>query len=77
MKKYNFQNWLAREVSDDPEVTLAGKLEQLRLYLTDAMCMVREKAGLTQVQLAQKLGVQQGAISKLESALKDHEIEVS
>lgn len=75
MKKYNFQNWLRTKVSDDPEVVLAGKLEYLRLYLTDAMRELRTKAGLTQAQLAQKLGVQQAAVSKLESALKNHELE--
>lgn len=75
MKKYNFQDWLKAKVSDDSEVILAGKLEYLRLYLTDAMRELRTKAGLTQAQLAQELGVQQAAVSKLESALKDHELE--
>jgi transcriptional regulator with XRE-family HTH domain len=75
MKKYNFQDWLKTKVSDDPEIILAGKLEYLRLYLTDAMRELRTKAGLTQTQLAEKLGVQQAAVSKLESALKNHEFE--
>ena len=73
--KYNFQEWLKTEISDDPEVILAGKLEYLRLYLTDVMRSLREKAGLTQAQLAEKLGVQQAAVSKLESSLKDHKLE--
>jgi transcriptional regulator with XRE-family HTH domain len=75
MKKHNFQAWLQQKVSDDPEVILAGKLEYLRLYLTDAMRQLRNKAGLTQAQLAEKLGVQQAAVSKLESPLKEHELE--
>ena len=75
MKKYNYQDWLKAQISDDPEVILAGKLEYLRLYLTDAMRQVRKNAGLTQAQLAEKLGVQQAAVSKLESALKDREFE--
>jgi transcriptional regulator with XRE-family HTH domain len=75
MTHYNFQNWLNQKISDDPEVILAGKLEYLRLYLTDAMRQLREKAGLTQAQLAEKLGVQQAAVSKLESALKDRKLE--
>ncbi len=74
-QQYNFQNWLQTQVSDDPEVVLAGKLEYLRLYLTDAMRELRTKTGLTQAQLAEKLGVQQAAVSKLESALKNHELE--
>jgi transcriptional regulator with XRE-family HTH domain len=75
MTKHNFQAWLNEPLGDDPEVVLAGKLEYLRLYLTDAMREIRSKAGLTQAQLAEKLGVQQAAVSKLESALKDHELE--
>ncbi len=75
MKKHNFQAWLQQKVSDSPEVILAGKLEYLRLYLTDAMRQLRNKAGLTQAQLAEKLGVQQAAVSKLESPLKEHELE--
>jgi transcriptional regulator with XRE-family HTH domain len=75
MKNYNFQAWLKQPLGDDPEVSLAGKLEYLRLYLTDAMREVRTQAGVTQAQLAEKLGVQQGAVSKLESAMKDHELE--
>ena len=73
--KYNFQEWLNTKVSDDPGVILEGKLEYLRLYLTDAMRELRTKVGLTQAQLAEKLGVQQAAVSKLESALKDREFE--
>jgi transcriptional regulator with XRE-family HTH domain len=75
MSKYNFQTWLKQKISDDPEVVLAGKLEYLRLYLTDAMREIRTKVGLTQAQLAEKLGVQQAAVSKLESPLKEHEFE--
>ncbi|MEH2330401.1 helix-turn-helix domain-containing protein [Nostoc sp.] len=75
MKKPNFQAWLQQKVSDEPEVILAGKLEYLRLYLTDAMREIRTKVGLTQAELAQKLGVKQAAVSKLESALKEHELE--
>lgn len=75
MSQYNFQDWLQQKISDDPEVILAGKLEYLRLYLTDAMREIRKKSGLTQTQLAEKLGVQQAAVSKLESPLKEHEIE--
>lgn len=75
MKKHNFQAWLNQPLGDDPEVVLSGKLEYLRLYLADAMRELRSKAGLTQAQLAEKLGVQQAAVSRLESALEDHELE--
>ncbi|MUG99321.1 helix-turn-helix domain-containing protein [Scytonema sp. UIC 10036] len=75
MSKYNFQAWLKQQVSDDPEVILAGKLEYLRVYLTNVMRDLRTKAGLTQTQVAERLGVQPAAVSKLESALKNHDLE--
>lgn len=62
-------------MSDDSEVIPASKLAFLRVYLANAMRELRAKAGLTQAQLAEKLGVKQAAVSKLESALKDHEFE--
>lgn len=72
---HDSQESLNAKVSDDPEVILVEKLEYLRLYLTEAMRELRTKAGLTQAQLARKLGVKQAAVSKLESALKDRDLE--
>lgn len=64
-------------IPDTPETRRAGKKEALRITLTDAMRTARKRAGLTQVQLAERLGdgVTQSWVSKLESANYDHQIE--
>ena len=64
-------------ITDTPETRRAGKKEALRIMLTDAMRRARKQAGLTQAQLADRLGdgVSQSWVSKLESANYDHQIE--
>jgi len=64
-------------IDDTPETRRAGKKEALRITLTDAMRKARKQAGLTQTQLAERLGdgVSQSWVSKLESANYDHQIE--
>ena len=64
-------------IPDTPETRRAGKKEALRITLTDAMRRARKQAGLTQAQLADRLGdgVSQSWVSKLESANYDHQIE--
>jgi transcriptional regulator with XRE-family HTH domain len=62
-------------ITDDPKAIVEGKLTHLRLYLSLATRELRDEAGLTQKELAQRLGVQQAAVSKLESANKDHDLE--
>jgi len=64
-------------IPDTPETRRAGKKEALRITLTDAMRKARKQAGLTQAQLAERLGegVTQSWVSKLESANYDHQIE--
>lgn len=54
-----------------------GKEEAIRLALTGAMRQARKQAGLTQAQVAERLGdgVSQSWVSKLESANYDHQIE--
>lgn len=52
----------------------ASKLAHLRLELALVMQTLRSTAGLTQAELAQRLGVNQPAIAKLER-VGDHKIE--
>jgi transcriptional regulator with XRE-family HTH domain len=52
----------------------ASKLTHLRLELALVMQTLRSSAGLTQAELAQRLGVNQPAIAKLER-VGDHKIE--
>jgi transcriptional regulator with XRE-family HTH domain len=62
-------------IPDTPENRLAERQEIFRIALTQAMRDARKRAGLTQKQLAEKLGVGQSWVSKLESANNDHTFE--
>ena len=64
-----------RPISQDPEVIIEGKLEHLRLRLALHMRSLRERAGLTQTEVAERLGVKQAAVSKLENSTLSHDIE--
>lgn len=59
-------------VLDTPETRLMERRELFRLALTQAMRNVRKRAGLTQEQMAQRLGVGQSWVSKLENVNHDH-----
>ena len=60
---------------DTPETQCTGKQEWARLLLTEEMHKARKLAGLTQEQVAEKLGVTQGWVSRLEHADHDHTLE--
>ena len=62
-------------VIDSPEVRRAVRRERLRLELARSMKKAREKAGLTQQDVARALGVTQAWVSKLENANHDHKLE--
>lgn len=62
-------------IPDTPESRLAERQEIFRIALTQAMRDARKRVGLTQKQLAERLGVGQSWVSKLESANNDHTFE--
>lgn len=62
-------------VPDTPETRRVEKQERFRFALTQAMRDLRNRVGLTQKELAQKLGIGQSWVSKLESANNDHTFE--
>jgi transcriptional regulator with XRE-family HTH domain len=62
-------------IPDTPETRLIQRQEIFRIALTQAMRDARNRVGLTQKQLAEKLGVGQSWVSKLESANNDHTFE--
>ena len=62
-------------IPDTPATRLIQRQEIFRIALTQAMRDARKRAGLTQKQLAEKLGVGQSWVSKLESANNDHTFE--
>lgn len=57
------------------EARVAEKQEWLRLLLTEEMRKARRAAGMTQAQVAERLGVTQGWVSRLEHADHDHALE--
>jgi DNA-binding XRE family transcriptional regulator len=67
--------FFANLVPDTPETRRAGKQEWARLLLTEEMGKARKRAGMTQEQVAEKLGVTQGWVSRLEHADHDHTLE--
>lgn len=64
--------FLSEIVQDTPETRLVERQEVFRLALTQAMRNVRKQAGLTQKGIAQRLGVGQSWVSKLENVNHDH-----
>jgi DNA-binding XRE family transcriptional regulator len=67
--------WLGSVTGDSDEVRRAARRERLRLELARYMRKAREKAGLTQAEVATRLGVKQAWISKLENSNYDHKLE--
>ncbi|MEH2275022.1 MAG: helix-turn-helix domain-containing protein [Nostoc sp.] len=63
---------LNKIVPDTPKTRLVERQELFRLALTQAMRSVRKRSGLNQTEIAQRLGVQQSQVSKLESTKNDH-----
>lgn len=60
---------------ETPETHLIECQELFRIDLTQAMRNLRKATGLTQKEVAEKLGVTQSWVSKLESANNDHTFE--
>jgi transcriptional regulator with XRE-family HTH domain len=56
----------------DPSFAEGSAIYDLVSSLCSSLKRMRVAAGLTQAQLAQKLGVSQGRISQIESGLPDH-----
>lgn len=53
-------------IGDDPEANARIDAERQRLKLIDALRHMRERAGLTQAQLAKKVGTTRSQIAQLE-----------
>ena len=60
---------------NDPLAIAEGRLVYLRLELSYILKELREGKNLTQKDIAERLGIKQAAISKLESPLKNHDME--
>lgn len=62
-----------RNSTEDREVMVVGQLTYLHLELALVMQVLRTSAGVTQAQLASRLGIKQPAVAKLERA-GDHKV---
>ncbi len=66
---------LERLVGDDPEVALLLAQERFRVGVTDGMQQARQLRGLTQDELAERMGITQGRVSRLESVHYDRRLD--
>lgn len=66
---------LRRLVGDDPEVALLLAQERLRVRVTDGMRRARQLRGLSQAELAERMGISQGRVSRLESVHHDRRLD--
>ena len=66
---------LRRLVGDDPEVALLLAQERLRVRVTDGMRRARQLRGLSQADLAERMGISQGRVSRLESVHHDRRLD--
>ena len=66
---------LERLLGDDPEVALLLAEERLRVRVTDGMQQARQLRGFTQAELAERMGISQGRVSRLESVHYDRRLD--
>lgn len=62
-------------IGDDPEARRMLAQERVRVWLADVLCMTRQALGLTQQDMADRLGISQGRISRLESCHYDRRMD--
>lgn len=66
---------VADSIDWDPELELLYAQERVRLFLTTAMREARLLKGLTQTDLAERMGISQGRVSRLESCDNDRRLD--
>lgn len=67
MRKTDFMRWIGSELEADPRLARAVEDLVLEMKLEQQIIALREKRGLTQRQLARRLGTSQPYVAKLES----------
>jgi len=66
---------LERLLGDDPEAALLLAQERLRVQVTDGMRRARQLRGLSQAELAERMGISQGRVSRVESVHHDRRLD--
>jgi transcriptional regulator with XRE-family HTH domain len=64
----DFGKVLERRIAADPKLAAAVAREDLNVHVAMAIYDARTAAGLTQAQLAKRIGTQQSVIARLENA---------
>lgn len=67
--------FLKEIIPDTPETRFVARRELFRISLTQALRNLRKRVGLTQEEVAARLGMKPSWVSKLESANNDHTFE--
>jgi len=60
--------WIRKRLDTDPLLAAMVEIERRKFVLAETILAAREDAGLTQAQLAERIGTSQPAIARLESA---------
>ena len=61
-----------RQIGVDPAFGPAWHAQAEEFAVLDALLQARQRAGLTQAQVAQRMGVKQSALARVESSLVSH-----
>jgi len=64
---FDFQDYLEEQLQDPEFAKRYSELEPAR-HIAQQVIMLRQKEGITQAELAKRVGTQQSAISRLENA---------
>ncbi len=75
MNKHSFQEYLKKELRD-PKFKKGYEEEKQKLNLGYQIFLAREKAGMTQGELARKIGTRQSNISRLEQGNYNFTVEM-
>lgn len=75
MTTLNVLDWLKSRLPDTPEMRAIDREERALIELARTLRLARERAGLTQKQLAQRIGVSQAQISKWENVNANHTVQ--
>lgn len=65
------KNWIKDRLNADPELRSEYEARDIEYSVLDELIRARSDAGLTQKELAERMGKQQSAIGRLERTLAD------
>jgi len=64
----SYRDWIENEYKKDPDLKRRVAVERRKFEIAETILIAREKAKLTQAQLAELISTSQPAIARLESA---------